>query len=320
MARVGAGQPKAGALAVARREWVPVFARINTSAKLVALPNDTYRLFFMMLLPQCDSWGRAPADPGVLDALVWPRFKWATDVSGDALDACERAGLVEIHATPNGDRFVQVTGWEEKAGKICNQHRRGPSEWPDPSPSTRITHDSVNATQRNSTPSPIATILSSPLAVVRSPAVSASTTTQPEPDGSVVVVPEKKPRKEPTGDHAEAIAHWHAEFERTRGAPYAFAAAKDGAHVKALLASSSLAVFRQRATALLESQDAFYRAADIGTLRSVWNKLAAAKPPPRPSYDRHDEPGPVNGHKVDPTIARRSIKAAIAAIAGKPSE
>lgn len=136
----------------------------------------------------------------------------------------------------------------------------------------------------------------------------------------------KGARKEPTGPHAEAIAWWCREFERTRREPYAFCGGKDGDHVRALLAlrsdaseaqkAEALSRFKARSTALLESQDAFYAKADLGTLRSAWNKLAQAKPP-RPSYDRPAEPE-TNGHKVDPAVARKAIKDALAAAAGRP--
>jgi hypothetical protein len=302
---------------VARREWVPVFARINTSAKLVALPNDTYRLFYMMLLPQCDGWGRAPADPGVLDAIVWPRFKWAVDVAGDALAACEAVGLVEVHQTDSGERFVQVTGWEHKAGKLYNHLRRGASEWPDPSPESRVSRDSL-ATSCAALASSCAErarppLLSSPLAVVSPPAVSALEASQARPPANG-----RKDKKQPAGDHADAIAHWHAEFLRTRGSEYAFAGKRDGAHVSALLKAAGLVAFKARATALLDSQDPFYRdkGCDLGTLRAAWNKLAAPKAP-QPSYMRPDEPEAPRV-KVDPVIAKRAIQAAIAASMGKP--
>lgn len=304
---------------MARREWVPVFARINTSGKLARLPNDTYRLFYLMLLPQCDGWGRAPADPGVLDALVWPRLKFATEVSGDALAACEAVGLLERHQTETGEAYVQVCGWEGKAGKVCNRMKRGASEWPDPTPKSRLSHDSV-ATSCDQVCRPNLLSSTTP-AVVRTPAPSA-------PDGAAARAKEQRPRKEATGPHAEAIAWWHAEFLRTRGEPYAFCGGKDGDHVRSLLAlrsdaseaqrAEAVSRFKQRSTALLESQDAFYAKADLGTLRSAWNKLAQAKPP-RPSYDKPTEPE-TNGHKVDPVIARKAIKDALAAATGKPVE
>ena len=266
---------------MARRDWVPVFARINTSAKLAALPNDTYRLFYMMLLPQCDGWGRAPADPGVLDALVWPRFKWAVDVAGDALQALEAVGLVELHQAGDGDPFLQVTGWEEKAGKLYRTRlHRGASEWPSPTANTLLRS---RKEQKGARPP----LLSSPLAVVSPPVVSA----HPASPSATPAAREKKPRKEPTGEHAEAIAHWCAEFQRTRGSAYAFRDKRDGAAVKALLKAADLDTFRRRASALLEHPDPFYSGADLGTLRSAWNKLAAPKAP-TPPYARPSEPEP----------------------------
>jgi hypothetical protein len=305
---------------MSRREWVPVFARINTSAKLVALPNDTYRLFFMMLLPQCDGWGRASADPGVLDALVWPRFKWAVDVAGDALAACERVGLVEIHQTEHGERFVQVAGWERKAGRLYNHIKRGQSEWPEPSHKSLLTPESVatspdlgacspelGAGSRDKGPRP--PLLSSPLTVVRSTAHILPPAAAVSANGA---------GKEQPGDHTQAIAHWTAEFQRTRGSSYAFRDGRDGAAIKALLFGSSLAEFRLRSTALLESQDPYYRdkGCDLGTLRAAWNKLATPKPATR-SYATPAEPEDLMPG-ADKATRHRVLQEAIARADSKP--
>ena len=119
----------------------------------------------------------------------------------------------------------------------------------------------------------------------------------------------------PAGNHQLAVDHWCAEFLRTRRTPYAFAGDKDGAHVKALLRAGSIDTFRDRATRLLEHPDPFYSGADLGTLRSAWNKLAAPKAP-TPSYARPTEPEPP-GPGVPLEKRHAVMRAAIDAANGK---
>jgi len=116
-----------------KREYVPLYASISTSAKLADLGSDTRRLFYTWLLAQCDAWGRIEADARVLRAKVWPLLDQDVAATAAALEDCCRVGLTVLHER-DGLRWVQVPDWEEKAGKLRRDDRvtKAGSKFPDP--------------------------------------------------------------------------------------------------------------------------------------------------------------------------------------------
>lgn len=114
-----------------KREYAPLFSVIRRSRKLADLPSHRERLFYLMLLPQCDSWGRIGADPRQLNAEVWPMLEETTKTTAACLAACVKAGLLEIRERMPWGSWIQVPDWEDKAGRVGHSERRGRSEWPD---------------------------------------------------------------------------------------------------------------------------------------------------------------------------------------------
>ena len=119
------------------RAYVALFSSISTSEKMAALPNDAARLFFLALLPQCDSYGRIEASPPVLAAKVWPMWGHDPATTQAARDACAAVGLIDVHAK-GGRSWIQVPRWDEMAGRIGRLDKRGASGWPDPAEESRI--------------------------------------------------------------------------------------------------------------------------------------------------------------------------------------
>ena len=104
----------------------------------------------------------------------------------------------------------------------------------------------------------------------------------------IVVPPTPKPprpRKEPTGDHAEFIRAWDALYAAKTGGCKATWDVKSGAAVKALLDRHGLTECVTRATRLFRSPPAWLAngVPTIGTLRVNFDALAVAVdvPPPR---------------------------------------
>lgn len=125
-----------------KRDYVPLFGTINTSTKLADLPDHRARLFYLLLLPQCDSWGRCTAEPRQLCARVWPMLGESPDSVRTCLAACAKAGLV--HVFKEGDlTWLQVPDWEQKAGRVGHGSRRGASEWPSPPDQSGLSPDSI---------------------------------------------------------------------------------------------------------------------------------------------------------------------------------
>lgn len=121
---------------MARRPYVPLFREIATSERLADLRSDRDRLFYLMLLPQCDAWGRVTASPRALNALVWPILELGSGAASKALAELARVGLVEFHEA-DGVSWVQIPDWDEKAGSVGKKQDRGASKYPDPTPETR---------------------------------------------------------------------------------------------------------------------------------------------------------------------------------------
>lgn len=125
---------------MSRPRYVPLFASVAHSEKLADLPDDACRLFYLLLLPQCDEWGRCSARPRVLGATVWPMLGKSAEDTARAVRELQRVGLIEIHRGPDGD-FVVVPDWEDKAGQVGKRDHRRVSEWPDPTDASLVGPD-----------------------------------------------------------------------------------------------------------------------------------------------------------------------------------
>lgn len=86
-----------------------------------------------------------------------------------------------------------------------------------------------------------------------------------------------RPRKPPTGDHADFARHWEQTWLQTRGVPYAYSAEDGIAAAQILkLKGSSLAEACLRASRMLHSSDPWIRSnASVRFLRSRWNQMAS---------------------------------------------
>ena len=116
-----------------QRDYVPLFRSICTSDKLADLPGHECRLFYVLLLSQCDSWGRIADSPRALCASVWAMFGGTVKETTRVLTELAKTGLIERRAI-NGQAWIQVTNWEPNAGSIGRPERRGVSKFPGPSP------------------------------------------------------------------------------------------------------------------------------------------------------------------------------------------
>lgn len=129
-----------------QRDYVPLFRSICTSDKLADLPDHDSRLFYVLLLSQCDSWGRIADSPRALCAAVWGMFGGTVKATSKVLDELCKVGLIERHSA-DGLSWIQVTKWESYAGSIGHPDRRGKSKFPGPSPdSVRSSQDSFRST------------------------------------------------------------------------------------------------------------------------------------------------------------------------------
>ena len=100
------------------------------------------------------------------------------------------------------------------------------------------------------------------------------------PNGEAAPAKAKKPRKKPTGPHAEFIAWWCERFEAVKGTPYVVAGAKDGAAVSKIMKSTGddLTEMKRRAERLLNPRhDEWLRdKASLAMLSAKWNDLGQA--------------------------------------------
>src|SRR5688572_29565556 len=76
--------------------YTPLFSSIRHSTKLAALPDDACRVFYLLLLAQCDAWGRADARPAVLFAEVWPLLGKSMEETERCRNELARVGLIQL--------------------------------------------------------------------------------------------------------------------------------------------------------------------------------------------------------------------------------
>jgi hypothetical protein len=88
------------------------------------LPDDGARLFYLLLLTQCDSHGFSNAAPHYLNARVWPLLGRNLEDTQRTLVECAKVGLVNLYQDGT-ERWLHVPDWEEKAGSNIRKDKRG---------------------------------------------------------------------------------------------------------------------------------------------------------------------------------------------------
>lgn len=102
------------------RAWVALYGKVSTSKKLARLKSDASRVFWFLLLTKADPWGRIEDDAETLTSLVWPMPTRTVAQTEKALEDLQAAGLIGRFSDTR-IRWIQVSGWEDHAGK----HRGG---------------------------------------------------------------------------------------------------------------------------------------------------------------------------------------------------
>lgn len=185
-------------------------ASIRRSEKLAALPDHRSRTFYFMLLAQCDAWGRADGRPAMLLADIWPLMNESVESTAEALDACSRAGLIELRSS-DGKTWIQIPDWEEKAGGVGKRDHRKDSLWPHPCDSDAIGPSSGQ-------PGPSSGHRRANAGPVR--ANSHTRARDPEPEPNPHPEPEPNTPAHSRGGGTELTRWWDTEWTRTRPAPF----------------------------------------------------------------------------------------------------
>lgn len=113
-----------------RNHYVPLFESVTHSERLADCKLPDVRFFYCCLLTKCDQWGRAIARVRVIHKEVWSMFGPVEDV-GPYLEELARHELVLLYEV-DGEPYLWVPDWEEKAGRVGQGVRRAPSAFPDP--------------------------------------------------------------------------------------------------------------------------------------------------------------------------------------------
>lgn len=242
-----------------RRDWTALESKIREDERLASMPDDSCRLFFVMLMAQLDSWGRAGANPRLIAADVWPLLGKSQDETVRCLEECAKAGLIELHEG-GGIRWVQFPAWDQGPGRRLD--RRGASLWPESTPdSLRSTTGELpdHSTSRAQARCPVSVDVP----------VSVSVGERVQGEGS------KKPRAEAKGPNAELVRFWEDEWRRTRGSEFKVQRLDAIALAAVLkLADGDLDEAKARVTRILESADPWVTAnASPGLLQKRWNQL-----------------------------------------------
>lgn len=154
-----------------KREYVALFGSISLSERFADVGDESAQLFYVLLLAQCDSWGRITAKARTLGAMVWPLLGKSIEETQAAVDRLCAARMLERHAL-DGREWLQVPieDWESKAGRLTPPAKRGNSEWPSPTeysmqPARRETAPQSTppvASERQSTPEHSGVLRSTP--------------------------------------------------------------------------------------------------------------------------------------------------------------
>jgi hypothetical protein len=251
--------------------FTPLFRGVCTSEKLAALPDDSCRLLYALLLANADSWGRQDGRPAIVNAAAWPLLWRSVEETVRCLDALESVGLIQRHEREDGRPYLVIPDWEEKAGLVGRRSHRRASEYPDPPVAARecpAPPSRARTPEPNPEPNPERRVAASQ-APPRPPALNGKAS---------------KPRKPRTDDQGLALAHFEARYLERYETPYAFADRKDGALLKRMvetLAKGSLDECRSRIDRAFDDPWRCEHGIDLGTIVSQWAKLVPLKRPPR---------------------------------------
>lgn len=258
-----------------RPHYVPLYQSLCRSKKYAALPDDSCRVFFTLLLTHLDSWGRGEADAATLTALVWPMLHKSEKETARCLRELAKVGLIVLYEK-DGRALLADPAHERFAGKVGKLERRGVSQWPPP-PECRSSPGDEPDTPK-----------SSPASRARAGAQFGSARIGSDPlgseeEGSGEEEPARKPpRTEAQGDSPECIRHWEAEWARTRLGTKATIEGREGAAVAWMLKHADALEVRRRMTAMLEDADAWMaQNASLSLLRSKWDRYAVTVRPNR---------------------------------------
>lgn len=237
----------------------------------------------------CYQWtdGPLPNDPGLIARLsgvpveefnlLWPMVSHCYEESADA------ATIFNPRMERERRSHLGYLQRCAKGGRRSAEVRRAKSGTAQPNPrsnfettSTFTSEVTAEVTPNTSSLCPLSSGL--PLSTearngaVAPPSPSANGHLFPEP-----AVPDKKPRKAPTGPQAEFLAWFKTAWLKYRGGEYQ-PATKDYVSIAKLwkLSHESQDELMRRSYAMLESEDAFYlKAASVTLLLGNWNQLGA---------------------------------------------
>lgn len=210
--------------------YTPLFDSICTSGRMADLPDDTCRLFYVLVLARCDAWGRLDARPRKLNASVWPLLGKSDDETGRVLEALRAAGLVDLYWPTGSDPFLQIPDWEEKAGRVGRRSHRTASRHPSPEDvaDCKLPGGSgICGHSRADRAKPGDTVVGDGDGAVARDGVQGKGSTKPS-------APKAAKSKDPAPAR-QVTDHWCAAYASRRGAKYAFQGAKDGKAVAAVL-------------------------------------------------------------------------------------
>jgi len=246
---------------VIRPHYVPLYQGICHSEKMADLREKDARFFFCALLTYCDSYGRMDARPRTLHSKVWAMFGTPESVPKLLADL-ERVGLI-VRYEHAGQPVLAIPDWEEKAGKVGRADRRGESSYPPPpARGTTPAESVVNDSSCQTTPASRARL---------DPSLSDPSLSDPSQEKPVEDEP-RRIRSKPTGDHAECIQHWKAEWARTRNGADYLGAKKDFVAIAELLRASTPDEVKRRMTLMATDPDPWItKNASPAMLRSKWN-------------------------------------------------
>jgi hypothetical protein len=251
------------------RQYTPVFSAIRHSGKLADLPDDSARLLFLMLLPQCDDWGRAACEPRKVQAEVWPLLAKTVEETARCLDLLEKVGLIE-RLTDGTLKWLQIPDWETKAGTVGRKSHRWASEWPSEGSRMGFGAD-AGGTGRNRADA------GGPGARTEQ---KRAEKTENRADSALAAEPPPKRPSERVHHPSEAEKVWQASWAACRLAsePYELTAA-DCIALNKIAAKHGLERLRAKADALLSDLEPFtFKNASPTLLVKRWSNLGQGEP------------------------------------------
>lgn len=278
-------------------------------AAVVAMTMQERGVYITLL---CHQWieGSIPADPAIIGRLVhlepevmrevWasvsPKFQ-PTDIPGRLANArLERERAYMLERSAERVKILEAARQKKTAAGISRSQSEEPSgrsripvEDAPKNPSGSAPFYDRPIIEQKSTydrahhyhsphphPHPQATLGSKDYSRKKSSADCEGVTRDADAP-ELVKKKQGRPRKPPTGDHADFARHWEQTWLQTRGVPYAYSAEDGIAAAQILkLKGSSLAEACLRASRMLHSSDPWIRSnASVRFLRSRWNQMAS---------------------------------------------